>query len=342
MSAFRDEGRNVATGRPVAVLPGIYELRESLAPAFATPDCWVSLWLLLDPQRWAPGPTPSQPQGATAEGAPLAIVDSGVPRSTETVILPALQALGRRPQDLAVVVNTHSHHDHAGSNVQLRQATGCQIWIHRDDAPALERGSHFGAEPCLPHRADRLLEEGERLHLGGREYEVLHLPGHSPGSIGLYDRRRRLLFCGDALQAQGTATQGIAGASDREAYYGTLDKVEALEVDHLLAAHPYLPFTDSHVQPRPEVKRYLAECRRFFDEIDDEILTALRAGATQRDDGASTDELAARICAGRGFGGTCALTAAILRGYLTRLERAGRVRRLGEGAATRWSAVPGA
>ncbi|MDQ3702649.1 MAG: MBL fold metallo-hydrolase, partial [Chloroflexota bacterium] len=353
---LRDETRNVATGRPVEVLPGIYELRESLGPVFDTPDCWVSLWILVDP----------------AGNEPPVMVDSGVPRSTETVILPALQSLGIAPQNLAVIVNTHSHHDHAGSNVQARRATGCQIWIHRDDAAAIEQGSSFGAEPCLPHSADRVLEHGERLRLAGREYEVVHIHGHSPGSIGLYDHQRRVFFSGDALQAQGTSTQGIAGAQDRAAYYGTLDRVDALAIDHLLAAHPYLPFTDSHVQPQGEVRRYLAECRRFFDEIDGEILDALdprgehvqptadapAAGivaqgavgqgpleggvpgaGTLLGEGATAGELADRICAARGFPRTCALTAFILQGYLAHLEREQRVQKEGDGPDARWRAV---
>ncbi|HEU5317734.1 MAG TPA: MBL fold metallo-hydrolase [Chloroflexota bacterium] len=305
-SALRDEARNVATGRPVEVLPGIWEVRESLGPVFDTPDCWVSLWLLTDPlKRERP-----------------ALIDTGVPRSTETVILPALRALGYQPRDLWVAVNTHGHHDHAGSNIQLREATGCQIWIHAADAPGLARGSTFGDEPIHPHEADRLLEEGDVLHLARRDYEVVHIPGHSPGSIGLYDRDRKLFFCGDALQAQGTLTQGIAGAGDRDAYVASLEKVEGLDIEHLMAAHPYLPFTDSHVHPAAEVKRYLAECRRFVDEIDGEILDALRAVG-----GSSTSaQLADRICARRGFAKTCQLTAGILRGELARLERAGRVR----------------
>ena len=125
---LRDERRNVATGQAVEALPGIWEVRESLGPVFDTPDCWVSLWLLVDPAR------KERP----------AMIDSGVPRSTETVILPALRQLRYEPRDLAVCVNTHSHHDHAGSNVQLRAATGCEVWIHRDDAPALAHGSSFG------------------------------------------------------------------------------------------------------------------------------------------------------------------------------------------------------
>jgi hydroxyacylglutathione hydrolase len=312
---LRDEARNVATGRPVEVLPGIWELRESLGPVFDTPECWVSLWILTDP----------------AGKEPPAIVDSGVPRSTETVILPALRRLGIEPRRLAVVVNTHNHHDHAGSNIQLREATGCQVWIHKDDAPGLERGSTFGDEAIHPHTADRLLVEGEVLRLAGRDYEVVHIPGHSPGSIGLYDPERKLLFAGDAIQAQGTATQGIAGAQDREAYYRSLDTLDALEIEHLLAAHPYLPFTDSHVHPASEVQRYLAESRRFFDEIDGEIMDALRAAGGR----ATEDQLADRLCAARGFGKTCQLTAGILRGYLGRLEREGRLAKEGETYATR-------
>ena len=52
VSNLRDEARNVATGRPVEVLPGIFEVRESLGPVFDTPDCWVSLWILVDPVDW--------------------------------------------------------------------------------------------------------------------------------------------------------------------------------------------------------------------------------------------------------------------------------------------------
>jgi glyoxylase-like metal-dependent hydrolase (beta-lactamase superfamily II) len=165
---------------------------------------------------------------------------------------------------------------------------------------------------------------------------VVHIPGHSPGSIGLLDRERGLLFSGDALQAQGTATQGIPGAQDRPGYARTLLRVEGLEIEHLLAAHPYLPFTESYVRPRAEVRRYLAECRRFVEEMDGEILAAVRQGQDGDPPGVTSGDLAERICAGRGFPRVCLLTEAILRGYLARLEHAGQVRRRGEGPGAAW------
>ena len=79
VSPFRDEARDVATGHPIAILPGIWEIRESLAPAFDTPETWVSLFLLTDP---------------TGHASPV-MIDTGVPRSTHTVILPHATAYNR-------------------------------------------------------------------------------------------------------------------------------------------------------------------------------------------------------------------------------------------------------
>lgn len=308
---FRDDARDVATGHPIELLPGIYEVRESLAPAFDTPDCWVSLFLLVDP----------------AGRARPAIVDTGVPRSTATVILPALAALGFAPADLEVAACTHSHHDHAGSNVQLREATGCAIWIGRRDAPALLRGDRFGDDPIPPHAADRLLDHGEVVTLAGRAYEVIDLPGHSPGSIGLYDRDRRLLFTGDALQASGTMTQGVPGVGDRPAYREAIARARALPVDHLFPAHPYLPFPSSHVTPAAEVARYLDTCLEAIDAIDDRLLAALRhAGGP-----VSIDAVARHVCAG--FTDVPVLAAPILARYLDQLAEGGQARRDGD----RWA-----
>jgi len=305
---FRVDALDVATGHPIEVLPGVYEVRESLAPAFDTPECWVSLFILTDP---------------TGHARP-AIIDTGVPRSTDTVILPALAALGFAPSDLEVAVCSHSHHDHAGSNVQLRDATGCAIWIGRRDGPALLRGDRFGDDVIPPHEADRLLDGGETITLAGRTYEVVDLPGHSPGSIGLYDRERHVFFTGDALQARGTTTQGVPGAADRPSYRRSIAATRALTIEHLFPAHPYLPFPSSHVTPATEVTRYLDTCLDAIDSIDPRILDALR----HEGGSATIDAIARQVCAE--FAVVPVLAAPILGGYLAQLAEAGHVRRDGD------------
>lgn len=73
-----------------------------------------------------------------------------------------------------------------------------------------------------------MVEEGDFVDLGDRRLEVLHLPGHSPGSIGLIDRESGLLFPGDAIY-RGTLVDDLPH-SDKSAYRETMDRIAALDV----------------------------------------------------------------------------------------------------------------
>lgn len=306
MNRYRDDARNVGTGVPIEVLPGIYELRESLAPGFDVPDCWLSLYLLVDPTHHSP---------------PV-IVDSGWPRTAATVIVPALESLGYGPEALVAIVNTHNHGDHSHGNGRLRAATGCEVWIGEADADGLDRAAEFDGEAILPDRPERRLVAGEELDLAGRIWEVVPLPGHSPGSIGLWDRETRVLICGDALQGQATAVQGIAILPDREAYAATLARVAALAPARLLPAHPYAPFPTCDVVGEAEVARYLVACREHLATYPGEVAVALRAlGGT-----ATTAALADRLCRDRGYPGTCPLAPRLLDADRPHLEAQGIVR----------------
>ncbi|GAC1304042.1 MAG: MBL fold metallo-hydrolase [Steroidobacteraceae bacterium] len=167
-----------------------------------------------------------------------------------------------------IAVATHTHADHGGGLHEFDQR-----WVHVDEAEsarsaqynvsldlgdwtaerraAIERsGYHLdaGLITAVPHdgyrpgdyrlrgfEPTRLLREGDMVDLGDRVFEVLHLPGHSPGSIGLYERRTQTLFSGDALY-DGPLIDTLPD-SDVAAYRRTMERLLSLPITVVHAGH---------------------------------------------------------------------------------------------------------
>lgn len=102
---------------------------------------------------------------------------------------------------LKMLLCTHGHPDHVAANAALKEATGAEIIMHREDAaffgkPEVEQYfSMLGLPPSPP--PDRLVGDGDIIELGGIKLEVIHTPGHTPGGICLYSAPH--LFSGDTL-----------------------------------------------------------------------------------------------------------------------------------------------
>ena len=101
---------------------------------------------------------------------------------------------------------------------------------------ALPRADFDLAEfSCPAAPATRLVEEGDVIDLGDRVFEVFHLPGHSPGSIGLWEEKTGILFSGDAIY-DGPLLDEIPG-SDIPAYVETMRRLEKLPVRVVHGGH---------------------------------------------------------------------------------------------------------
>jgi glyoxylase-like metal-dependent hydrolase (beta-lactamase superfamily II) len=96
-------------------------------------------------------------------------------------------------------------------------------------------GFNLSQFSCPPAPATRLVQEGDVIDLGDRVFEVLHLPGHSPGSIGLWEAATQTLFSGDAVY-DGPLLDEIPG-SDIPAYLRTMRRLEALPVRVVHGGH---------------------------------------------------------------------------------------------------------
>ena len=112
------------------------------------------------------------------------VIDPG--DETERV-LDLLKRYKLRPK---AIVSTHAHIDHVGGLTKLRRATGAPVMMHRDDLDLYqimdEQAAFLGVERPETGEIDQLLKEGDVVRWGGFAANVMHTPGHTPGSISLY------------------------------------------------------------------------------------------------------------------------------------------------------------
>jgi hydroxyacylglutathione hydrolase len=101
-----------------------------------------------------------------------------------------LDLLGRHRLTVKAIVSTHAHIDHVGGLSKLHQYTGAPVLMHRDDLPLYQamdmQASFLGILPPELTEIDQLLKEGDVLRWGSFEAQVIHTPGHTPGSVSLY------------------------------------------------------------------------------------------------------------------------------------------------------------
>ena len=136
------------------------------------------------------------------------VIDPGM--GAAEALMQRVRALGLRVQLLA---NSHGHVDHIFDNAALQRASGAPLAIHGDDEYRLSAHNVYGFE-VEPSTADRRLHEGEQLRIGDLAFDVLHTPGHTEGSVCLYEERLGLLLSGDTLFPGGWGRTDLAGGDD--------------------------------------------------------------------------------------------------------------------------------
>jgi len=141
-----------------------------------------------------------------------AVVDPGAEPDR---ILAAIHHRGLKP---VVILNTHGHVDHIGANRDVKDAYGVPLAIHALDGPMLELAGQLELSFVLDAKSspppDQFLEDGARIQVGESALEVLHTPGHSPGSVSLLGPG--FLLSGDTLFNGGVGRTDLPGGSARD------------------------------------------------------------------------------------------------------------------------------
>ncbi len=149
----------------------------------------------------------------------------GDPETREAVVIDPgdepdaiLAALARHQLTVKAILITHAHPDHVGGAAKLKQATGAPVLMHPDDRWLLENVAMqcaafgFPAPPAV--QMDAALKPGDDVRWGKNlRAQVLHTPGHTPGSSCLYLPDHKILFAGDTLFAGSIGRTDLWGGS---------------------------------------------------------------------------------------------------------------------------------
>jgi len=155
----------------------------------------------------------------------IGLVDTGFERTPVDNLFPFLRELGRSPEEIDFVVNTHRDGDHVQGNKVIKEKTKAKIAIHELDAEAVEV-------------VDIKLKNGDYVELGDRKFGVIHTPGHTPGSICLYQKENQLLIVGDSLVGDRVNLIRM----DKDTYINSIKRLLDLDVRCLIQSHPRKPF----------------------------------------------------------------------------------------------------
>lgn len=142
------------------------------------------------------------------------------------------EGLTDRPVELC---NTHGDPDHIGGNAAFEH-----VYMHPAEEPNYR--AFGGPGEIVPVR------EGDVLELGGRALEIIELPGHTPGSIALLDRSRRVLISGDPVQDGRIFMFGPG--RDLQQYYASLRKLQKriADFDEIWPAHGSCPLSPAQIE----------------------------------------------------------------------------------------------
>ena len=185
----------------------------------------------------------------------ITLVDAGLPGHWKD-LQRELEVIGRPLSDVRGLVLTHGDSDHIGFAERLRQKTGVPVFIHRADAHRVRTGERpktpMGPAHLRPlvkffayglrknavrtRQVQEVVEvaDGDVLGLPGSPV-VIGMPGHSPGSIGLWEASTGTLFSGDAIY-DGPLLDQLDG-SDVEAYVATVERLRRLPVTVVHGGH---------------------------------------------------------------------------------------------------------
>lgn len=147
------------------------------------------------------------------------------------------------PGQIQQIILTHEHYDHVGGTPEFLQATTgkARVGALQTISEKLKTGKSTFAEMLGGHMPSiditLLLNDGEKIICGDDEFTVLATPGHSPGSLCLYNPKDKVLFSGDTVFAGGGYGRYDFPGGDYDQLLASVQRLMTIEVDALYSGH---------------------------------------------------------------------------------------------------------
>jgi glyoxylase-like metal-dependent hydrolase (beta-lactamase superfamily II) len=158
------------------------------------------------------------------------------------------------------IILTHYHYDHSQDVLKVREMTKAKVMMHKADLEILkQRLDVEWYKNFVGFKADILLKGNETINLGNCVLKVIHTPGHSPGSICLYESKSKSLFSGDTIFPYGGIGRVDFPGGDSKELKESVEKLSKLDVKTLYPGHGEI--TDKEVNR--QIKNSLDIARSF-------------------------------------------------------------------------------
>ena len=201
------------------------------------------------------------------------LIDSGVDKNFSK-LQKSLLTLGLKIRDIDIVINTHEHFDHIGANRYFQDYS--LIAAHRFAATKITVEDRYVTmyksgdlnEPSL--KVHLWLENRFRFDLGNYILEVVHTPGHTSGSICIYEFTRKILFTGDTLFAGGTLSY-IGESGSVGDYINSINLLETRKINELYPGHGRISNT-----PEEDMQKAILNARALLRDEEGVEITDFR------------------------------------------------------------------
>jgi len=228
-------------------------------------------------------------------GEGVGLIDCGIKESPVQALQPLLRTIHLDLKDVVTVLLTHGHFDHCGGLSEIKKFSKVSAMCHGLDKPLVE-------DPPLVFRllrsrfpglydeemaefvagsVDAVVDDGDTINVAGRDMTALHTPGHSAGSLCVFDVGTNVAFSGDSFQGEGE-DRPLLFHSFKE-YVESLKRASQREFSKIVLGHPFPPFRKSILEG-VEVEQFLRRSIKAALDLKGEVLVQLNECGSLRVD----------------------------------------------------------